>query len=105
MLRDTKGWPRLGRSFRARSSRNSDPSAALAPASDATLGHGLERPGTLEADAAAGPLVPQRQFWADAILLAHTGIEDQGPPCRSADADLRPTLILGAFGGKPPTAT
>jgi putative flavoprotein involved in K+ transport len=66
---------------------------------------GWRDPERMEADAAAGPLVPQWQFWADAILLAHTGIADQGPPCRSADADLRPTLILGAFGGKPPTAT
>jgi hypothetical protein len=28
-------------------------------------------PERMEADAAAGPLVPQRQFWADAILFAY----------------------------------
>ena len=59
----------------------------------------------MEADTAAGPLVPQRQFWADAILLAHTGIADQGPPCRSANANLRPTLISRRLRRKPPTAT
>ena len=54
----------------------------------------------MEADTAAGPLVSQWQFWADAILLAHPGAADQGPPDGLANASLRAGLIRGAGGRK-----
>src|SRR3981189_3085180 len=61
---------------------------------------GRRDPERMEADAAAGPLVPQRQFWADAILLAHLGAADQSPPGGLADAGLRRSLIRGVAGRK-----